>query len=125
MMNVKHLMDTVDNSDGQRLWVEPIGCTKDLCEWCHVNHVLSHLGPPRKLWDWFEEHPDCYDEFRARYHEYLARGPYRDALQQLACIGRKEAFTFLHQGEDPRHNTATALFEFLTELEAYCPRDNE
>ena len=56
---------------------------------------------------------------------YLARGPYRDALQQLACIGRKETFTFLHQGEDPQRNTATALYEFLTELEAYCPRDNE
>jgi hypothetical protein len=28
---------------------------------------------------------------------------------------------FSYQGDDPGHNTATALHEFLSELEAWCP----
>jgi hypothetical protein len=27
----------------------------------------------------------------------------------------------LHQCDDPIHNSAMALYEYLTELEAYCP----
>ena len=49
----------VEESDGQRLWVEPIGLTKDLREWCKVDHVLPHLGPPMNAWKVLEEHPDA------------------------------------------------------------------
>jgi uncharacterized protein YeaO (DUF488 family) len=125
MIKVKHLMDAAEASDGQRIWTESFGLTKDLREWCKVDHVLPHLGPPMKLWDWFEEHPDGYEYFRGCYHECLSKGPYRTALQQLACAAMKEDITLVHQGEDPQHNTATALHEFLSELEAYCPRDDE
>jgi hypothetical protein len=31
----------------------------------------------------------------------------------------RETFTLLHQGDDPEHNSATALQEFLHELEAW------
>ena len=58
MIKVKHFLDEVESDDGQRLWVEPIGVTKDLREMCQVDHVLTHLGPPMKLWDWYEQHPD-------------------------------------------------------------------
>jgi uncharacterized protein YeaO (DUF488 family) len=125
MVKVKHLMDVAEATDGQRIWTESFGLTKDLREWCKVDHVLPHLGPPMKLWDWFEEHPDGYEYFRGCYHECLSKGPYRTALQQLACAAMKEDITLVHQGEDPEHNTATALHEFLSELEAYCPRDDE
>ena len=37
MIKVKHLLEAVEESDGQRLWVEPIGLTKDLREWCQVD----------------------------------------------------------------------------------------
>ena len=72
-----------------------------------------------------DEHPDGYEYFRGQYHECLSKGPYRTALQQLACAAMKENITLVHQGDDPQHNTATALHEFLSELEAYCPRDDE
>jgi uncharacterized protein YeaO (DUF488 family) len=85
---------------------------------------MSHLGPPRKLWEWFTEHPDGYEYFRGRYHELLNKGPYRPALQQLACGAMNEDFTLVFEGDDPQHNTATALQEFLSELEAYCPRED-
>ena len=58
--------------------------------------------------------------FRGRYHEWLRKSPYRPALQQLACAAVKENITLLHQSDDAEHNSATALYEFLTELEAYC-----
>ena len=121
MIRIKHLMDAVEDGDGQRLFVESSGLTKDLTEWCHVDHVVPHLGPPRELADWYEEHPDGYEFFRARYHDVLEKSPMKPALQQMACVAARETFTLLHTGDDPSHNTATALYEFITELEAYCP----
>lgn len=123
MIKVKHVMDATESDDGARLWVEPIGLTKDLVEWCKVDHVLPHLGPPVRVREWFEEHADGYEFFRARYHEWLNCGPHLKGLQQLACTAMRENFTLLHDGEDPSKNTAVALFEFLSELEAYCPPD--
>ena len=54
MFRIKHLMDRVEPEDGERLWVESIGLTKDLVDWCKVSHVTSHLGPPRMLAEWFD-----------------------------------------------------------------------
>ena len=120
MIKVKHLLEAVDESDGQRLWVDPVGLCKDLREWCRVDHVLPHLGPPVNVWRVLEEHPDAYDYFRAQYHEHLRHSQYKVALQQLACASRRETFTLLHASEDEEHNSAVALHEFLSELESYC-----
>jgi uncharacterized protein YeaO (DUF488 family) len=119
MIKVKHLLEAVEATDGQRLWVEPIGLTKDLKEWCQVDHILPHLGPPINAWKVLEEHPDAYDFFRAKYHEQLKKSPYRAALKGLAAASRNETFTLLHQSDDAEHNSAAALHEFLSELEAY------
>ena len=123
MIKVKHFLDAAESDDGQRIWVEPVGLTKDLREWCKVDHTLPHLGPPKALWEWYDEHPDGYDYFRARYHETLARSPYKPALRQLAQAAQRETFTLLHQGEDRDHNSASALHEFLGELEAWRPAE--
>lgn len=123
MIKVKHFLDTVEKDDGVRMWVEPFGLTHDLKEWCCVEHVMPHLGPPRDVWDRFQEHPDDYEVFRGQYHECLAHSRYRAALQRLACAGLRDNFTLLHSGDDPEHNSATALREFISELEAYCPPD--
>jgi uncharacterized protein YeaO (DUF488 family) len=126
MIKIKHFTDAVEDDDGQRLWVEPIGLTLDLREMCAVDHVLPHLGPPRSLWDWYEKQgPDAYEYFRARYHEVLARSPYKQALKDLADAASGENFTLLHQGDDPAHNTGTAMYEFLTELQAFTPPSDE
>jgi len=123
MIKIKHLLDAVERDDGTRIWIEPIGLTKDLTKWCEVDHLLTHLGPPMGLWEWFEEHPDGYEYFRATYHDWLNKSRYRPALRELALAGQKQTFTLLYQGDDPAHNTATALYEYLTELESYCPPD--
>ena len=125
MIKVKHFLAAAEPDDGQRIWIEPIGLTSDLRQWCKVDHVMSNLGPPKPLWEWFLEHPDGYEYFRGSYHEVLSKGPYRSALQQLACAAMTEDFTLVYEGDDPQHNTATALHEFLSELEAYCPREQK
>lgn len=125
MIKLKHLMDAVEKDDGTRIWIEPVGLTSDLKEWCEVDHVLCHLGPPMGLWEWFGEHPDGYEYFRGTYHEWLGKSRYKPALRKLACAGQKENITLLYQGDDPAHNTATALYEFLMELESYCSPDGE
>ena len=53
----------------------------------------------------------------------LASGPYKSALQQLAQAGMRENFTLLHHSDNPQQNTATALYEYLSELQAYCTPD--
>jgi uncharacterized protein YeaO (DUF488 family) len=121
MIRIKHFMDPAEKDDGKRIWVEPIGLTSDLRQWCNVQHILCHVAPPRQLWEWFAEHPHAYDFFRAQYHEWLNKSPYKPALQQLACAAMRENITLLHQGDDAQENSAVALYEFLSELEAYCP----
>lgn len=125
MIRIKNIFDAAEKDDGIRIWVEPIDLTRDLREWCRVDHVLRHLGPPRGLRDWFEEHPDGYDYFRATYHEWLARSPFRKALLDLAAAGRKQTFTLLHQGDDPARNTAAALHEFLLDMASSWQPDTE
>jgi uncharacterized protein YeaO (DUF488 family) len=125
MIKVKHLMDVAETDDGQRIWVEPHNLTRDLREWCEVDHVLPHLGPPMKAWNVLQKHRDAYEFFRAEYHQRLRSSPYRAALQSLAVASRKENFTLIHASDDAEHNAAMALFEFLSDLEAYCPPDAE
>ncbi len=121
MIKVKNLFDRVESDDGQRLWIEPCGLTSDLREWCAVDHVLCHLGPPPQLAEWFEDHPDDYEQFRAIYHEALTKSRFLPLLQQLACAAGRENFTFVHLGNDPCRNAGVALHEFISELQAYCP----
>jgi len=116
-------MDAAETEDGKRMWVEPIGLTKDLQEWCTVGHLISNLGPPIALWRWFQDHPEGYEYFRGKYHEYLAHGRRRKVLMHLAAAALQEDFTLLHQGDDPSQNSATALYEYLTELQAYSKPD--
>jgi uncharacterized protein YeaO (DUF488 family) len=123
MIKAKHVLERIESDDGPRMWIEPIGLTKDLQEWRCVDQVLPHLGPPRDLWEWFVAHPDGYEFFRGQYHEWLSGSPYRPALQWLACECLEGNLTLLHAGDDADHNCATALYEFISELEAYCPRE--
>jgi uncharacterized protein YeaO (DUF488 family) len=122
MLLVKHLFDRVKADDGMRLWVEPIGPTKDLQAWCDVNRVMAHLGPPHDLWNWFVAHPKGYEAFRVRYHEWLSRADCLSALRSLASESQDTNVTLLHAGDDPEHNCATALGAFITELQAYNAR---
>ena len=121
MILIKHLMDRIEPSDGMRLWIEPIPLTLDLRQWCQVDGVLIGLAPKRALWDWYQEHPDGYEYFRGEYHNSLNRRSTKELAGKLACMAVERNFTLLHQSSDPEHNSGTALYEFLAELQSYCP----
>lgn len=121
MTKTKHFLDLTEADDGPRLWVESIGLTKDLQNWRSVDHVMPHVGPPTDLSKWFAVHPNAYDTFRDHYHEWLSNLPCRYALRQLASSALKANFTLVHAGDDPEHNCAAALREFIAEFEACCP----
>lgn len=114
MIRIKHLMDTVDNDDGPRLLVERDGLTRDLTEWCAVDHVLTNVAPPKALARWFERHPSEYTHFREMYHDFLRKSRYRPSLNELAGASVIDNYTLLHVGDDPDFNSASALAEFLS-----------
>lgn len=119
MIKVKNIFDAVEEDDGVRLWVELVGLTKDLREWCAVEHLMPHLAPDAKLAAWFEEHPDGYDYFRGAYHTALSASTFLPSLRELAAAAKDGTITLLHQGDDPAHNAGVALYEFLSELQAF------
>jgi uncharacterized protein YeaO (DUF488 family) len=119
MIRIKHLMDAVRIDDGIRIWVEPIGLTKDLCRWCHVEYLVPQIAPPIDLWEWFTQHPEGYDDFRGQYH--LALEPLRPALEEFVSAAATQNFTLLHQGGDPQQNTA-ARFMTSSARSALTPR---
>lgn len=123
MFKIKHLMDEIEPDDGQRLWIESCNLTRDMREWCKVDHVVTHFGPPSTLTEWFEEHPDGYDFFRSEYHDALSESKYFPVLRSLAAAALKANFTLLHSGDLACENSATALYEFLSNLQAFCPPD--
>src|SRR5690349_10041821 len=113
MIKVKHLLDRIDHDDGVRLWVEPIGLTRDLRRWCEVDHVLPQLGPPLRAWEELQDHPERYERFAAEYRALLTNGPQGSAVAGLAAASAAHDLTLLHQGDDPYRNSAMVLFEFL------------
>jgi uncharacterized protein YeaO (DUF488 family) len=119
MIKVKHLMDATETDDGLRIYVEPTALTRDLIEWCAVDHAMLNLAPPTHLARWFDEHTDGYDYFRGKYHDHLAHSSHGQILRVMARTAMSENITLLHTGGDPNLNTAAALHEFLSELQAH------
>jgi uncharacterized protein YeaO (DUF488 family) len=113
MIQIKHFLDTPALEDGVRIWVEPFGVTRDLRLWCRIDDVLPQIGPPLGLWNWFDRHPDGYEYFRGLYHDRLTRGTFAGMLRKIEHLGQIGTVTLLHQGENPRENTASAVREFL------------
>ncbi len=118
MLKCKHLMDSVENDDGLRLWIEPVGLTKDLREWCGVNRLLPELAPPVELAAWFDRHPDGYDCFRRQYRGWLRQPKHQMLLDALARAMPHQNITLLHQGSHPSQNAAMTLMEIVTEQRA-------
>ena len=41
MIKVKHFLEPVEADDGLRMWIEPVGLTKDLRQWCAIPGSLD------------------------------------------------------------------------------------
>ena len=116
MIRIKHFMDRALPTDGIRLWVEPVGVTRDLREWCNIHAVLSELGPPPALAAWLDRHPAGYELFVERYRQHLSHPRPLAAVRRIAELSGRAAVTLLHQSDDPTQNSATALAEIINNL---------
>lgn len=124
VIKVKHLMDALEEDDGVRIWVEPIGLTRDLAEWCSIDNVIPQMTPSQKT-IFVATHAEGFDYYVQRFHEELRKSPQAPTLKALAMASRVENFTLIHASEDPAQNCAMALFEYLAELAAECTWDEE
>jgi DNA-3-methyladenine glycosylase len=116
MIKIKNLFDSVEPDDGERIWIEPIGLTLDLREWCRVDHLMSNLGPSMELFDWFAAHPSGYDYVEDQYERQLQGGEYEVALRGLASAARYRNYTLIHQGFNRDENSAAVLRAYLSAL---------
>ena len=98
MIKIKHLCDAVEADDGRRLWVEPVGLTVDMREWCRIDALLPGIAPPGKLTEWLEKHRDGYEYFRGEYHNHLTHAALRPLLMELACDALTENITLVSEG---------------------------
>lgn len=125
MLQIKSLFDKPEPQDGLRLWVGPIGLTKDLAQWCNVDRWLKEGSPTAVLGQWFEEHPQGWDYFRGMHHEELNRNGYVRELRSLSLRSSKENVTLLYGETNPEQNSAVSLYEYLVELQAYASDDTQ
>jgi uncharacterized protein YeaO (DUF488 family) len=118
MIYVKHFMDSVSPGEGPRLWVEPLGLTLDLLEWCRIDLLMRDFAPNRILWEWYYERPGTgrYQVFSQAYRKWLLEGPCRASLQALAQLARNGDITLLHQCTDSTRNSGTVLRDAMEEL---------
>jgi uncharacterized protein YeaO (DUF488 family) len=124
MFAIKHIMDPVSAAEGPRVWVEPVGLTRDLREWCRVEVLATELAPPAMLWEWYDASPGArrYELFRAAYRTWLLSRVHPDNLLALAGLTTKgRPITLLHQCADGSRNTASALRDVIEEV-ANCAR---
>jgi uncharacterized protein YeaO (DUF488 family) len=123
MIRIKHLFDPVDKGDGERIWIEPVGLTRDFVEWFNIAHVMSNLGPSKEIAEWFEQHPACFDFFEDQYLTELQSSQYITSLRGLAVASLSQTFTLIYQGDKPNENSAIVLSNFLAELAAHVPHN--
>jgi len=123
MIQIKNLFDAAEPDDGLRLWVGPVGLTRDLAAWCRVDRWLREGSPSPDLAAWFEEHPDGWEYFRARHHEALSRGGFKERLRELSRRALRENVTLLYGESNPTENAAVSLYEYLVALQPYAPEE--
>jgi uncharacterized protein YeaO (DUF488 family) len=123
MIKVKHLFDSVDPDDGERIWVGPAALTLDLQEWCTVDHVIPEIAPSAALLYHLERDPDGFEVFQKAYFEELRCSAWQKPLETLAHASKSGNLTLLHTADDVDRNGAVALCQYLKTIAASWPPD--
>ena len=115
-LRVKHVLEPVEEEDGTRLLVERIW-PKNLNR---KNYPMTDwqpaVGPTFALQKEFAASPEKFEEFTARYREFLEKDPSaREFKTEIRTILRVENVTFLHASEDRSRNSASVLREWVLE----------
>jgi uncharacterized protein YeaO (DUF488 family) len=114
MLRTKRVYERPDSDDGYRVLVDrswPRGLTK---EKANVDEWLREAGPSDDLRRWFHNNPEKWEEFKASYiGELRTKGT---LLNKIATRSDKARVTLLYSYNDPVHNQAVVLKEFLDEM---------
>lgn len=112
-IRIKRVYEDPSPDDGTRVLVDrlwPRGVSKEEAQ---LDDWLKDVAPSDELREWFDHDPDCWVEFRERYHNELDDRP--DAVQQLLDYARSGTLTLVYATTDEEHNNAVALADYLTE----------
>ncbi|HET8614910.1 MAG TPA: DUF488 family protein [Actinomycetales bacterium] len=112
-VKVRRVYEDPNDDDGTRVLVDrlwPRGVSKEraaLAEWC------KQVAPSPELRRWFGHDPERYDQFVRRYHDELASGEQREALERLRRVARTGTLTLVTATKDEDHCAAEVLYELL------------
>jgi uncharacterized protein YeaO (DUF488 family) len=112
MIKIKRVYDAVDQEDGIRFLVDrlwPRGIAKESLK---ADFWLKNVAPSTELRQWFAHDPAKWGEFRRKYFAELKASP--RWWKPIIEAEREGAVTLLYSANDPAHNNAVALREFLS-----------
>jgi uncharacterized protein YeaO (DUF488 family) len=113
---VKRAYEAPSAKDGRRILVDrvwPRGVSKDELQ---LDAWYRELAPSTELRKWFGHDPERWSEFQKRYRAELKRADAREALQELATIGKRGKVTLVYGASDEEHNQAVVLRDYLKKL---------
>lgn len=116
MFRLKNAAEQPEAVDGTRILVEPIRSKtthKADNSALNIDISLQALAPSPALRDKLKPNPDnlTWDEFQHQYRVELARNT--RATQTVLNAARHGNVTLVYTSEDPQHNSATVLKEYL------------
>lgn len=114
-IQVKRVYEPPAADDGVRVLVDrlwPRGLTKARAA---VDLWLKDIGPSLALRKWFNRDPSRWAEFKQRYAQELdALCEKGAAVAALTGAARSGKVTLVFGARDQQHNTAVALYHYLT-----------
>jgi uncharacterized protein YeaO (DUF488 family) len=111
-IRVKRIYKPPEPADGHRLLVDrlwPRGVSKKSASF---DAWMKEVAPSSELRRWFGHDVLRWQEFKRRYAVELDSR--RDLVAEILSLGRERPVTLLYSAQDPDHNQAVALAEYLT-----------
>lgn len=115
-VKIKRVYESPSSNDGYRILVDrlwPRGVSK---EDARLDDWLKSVAPSDELRQWFHEDRSRWEEFRNRYLAELKA--HRDELRPVAEKAQEEWVTLVYSSDDPEHNNAVVLKQYLRMLGA-------
>ena len=103
-------------SDGQRILIDrlwPRGLSK---RDARVDFWAKSIAPSHELRRWYQHDPPKWEQFRRRYFAELDASP--DGVAELRARLRGKTATLVFASKEEQRNNATALREYLLDLES-------
>ena len=114
LIKTKSIYEGPEESDGRRVYVErlwPRGLTRDEAR---VDDWLREIAPNEGMLAWFSGKPERWDEFEEDFFDDL--NGRAEQISQLFDIAMEGPVTLLYDYDDPKHNSAVAVRDYLEKM---------